>query len=348
MNILVIGGTAFIGPRIVAQLDALGHKVTVFHRGRTGGDLPPDVEHLLCPSCLMGDRSHLYDFRNQFRECAPEVVLDMIPVTEQDAEITVEIFRPLAQRLVAVSSQDVYRAYGILLGLEGDAVQEVPIAEEGDLRTHHHPYRGSEPRSADDPHRWMDDYEKILVERVVMQAEELAGTVLRFPMVYGPRDRQHRTWEYLQRMDEDRPAIVLAESLAAWRWTRGYVENIAAAAVAAITDPRAAGRIYNLGDSEALTTEAWVAAIAQAAGWGGRIVRVPDAELPEPLRPGMQTAQHLVADTQRIRAELDFTEPTPRAEALAATIAWERDHPPEKISDLSATYALEDEVLAQH
>lgn len=44
MRILVIGGTRFVGRHVVrAALDA-GHDVTLFHRGRTGAELFPDVE----------------------------------------------------------------------------------------------------------------------------------------------------------------------------------------------------------------------------------------------------------------------------------------------------------------
>lgn len=40
MRILIIGGTNFIGPPVVCQLGAMGHEVTVFHRGKTKAELP--------------------------------------------------------------------------------------------------------------------------------------------------------------------------------------------------------------------------------------------------------------------------------------------------------------------
>ena len=86
-----------------------------------------------------------------------------------------------------------------------------------------------------------------------MSEPELPGTILRFPMVYGPCDRQHRTFEYLKRMDDGRPVILLDEGQAEWRWTKGYVENLALAVVLAVTDERAAGRIYHVGERETLT-----------------------------------------------------------------------------------------------
>lgn len=51
MRILMIGGTRFIGRHVVEAALGRGHEVTIFHRGRTGGDLFPDVEHRL------GDRN---------------------------------------------------------------------------------------------------------------------------------------------------------------------------------------------------------------------------------------------------------------------------------------------------
>jgi len=47
MRILMIGGTRFIGRHVVEAALAAGHDVTIFHRGRTGRDLFPDVEHRL-------------------------------------------------------------------------------------------------------------------------------------------------------------------------------------------------------------------------------------------------------------------------------------------------------------
>jgi 2'-hydroxyisoflavone reductase len=45
MRILMIGGTRFIGRHVVSAALDRGHQVTIFHRGRTGSDLFPDVEH---------------------------------------------------------------------------------------------------------------------------------------------------------------------------------------------------------------------------------------------------------------------------------------------------------------
>ncbi len=57
MRVLVIGGTSFMGPRVVRLLHKQGHTITIFHRGQTEADLPSGVEQIL------GDRANLVAFR---------------------------------------------------------------------------------------------------------------------------------------------------------------------------------------------------------------------------------------------------------------------------------------------
>ena len=337
MRILVIGGTGFSGPHVVRHLCALGHELTLFHRGETDAGLPGSVQH------VFGDRKNLADFAARLRRFAPNLVLDMIPRWAQDAWSVVSVFTRVARRTVALSSQDVYRAYGRLIGIEPGPVEPVPLDEGAPLRTRLYPYR-DRAKGADQPSYL---YEKILAERLYVSEPELPGTILRLPMVYGPRDAQHRLFEYLKRMDDGRPAILLAEGMAGWRWTRGYVENVAAAVVLAVVDERSVGRIYNVGEQETLTEAEWVRAIGRAAGWDGEILVVPRASTPEHLVPEINTNQHLVADTARVRQELGYAEKVSHEEALRRTVAWERGHLPVQIDPTAFDYQAEDTLLAE-
>ncbi|HEX8695079.1 MAG TPA: NAD-dependent epimerase/dehydratase family protein [Longimicrobium sp.] len=335
MRVLVIGGTRFVGPWVVRRLVEAGHEVAVFHRGRTEAELPEGVEE------VRGDRARLASFAAALRRLRPRVVLDMVPYTERDARELLRTFRGVAERVVAAGSGDVYLAYDRLRRVSPGEPGPVPLAEDAPLREVLHPYRADAPG----PEHWTYDYDKIPVERVVLGDPELPGTVLRLPCVYGPRDQFRRVREYLRRMDDGRPAILLEEGHAAWRWTRGYVEDVAAAVALAVTDARSAGRVYNVGEPDALTEAEWVRAIGRVAGWEGMVVAVPRGRLPAHLAPDdFDWRHHLATDSSRIRAELGWAEAVPRGEALRRTIAWERAHPPDG-GAAQPDYAAEDAAL---
>lgn len=340
MRVLVIGGTAFMGPHVVRQLAEQGHDVLVFHRGETEADLPPQVRHVRSPLASIP----VLHFPDELCRFAPDVVLHMIPMGESDAQAVMSTFAGVAQRIVGVSSCDVYRAFARLRGEPG-SLESVPLGEDAPLRDQLYPYRGAEARPADDPQRFMDDYDKILAERVLMSVPQLPPTILRLPMVYGPHDKQHRLFPYIRRMVDQRPAVLLDERGARWRNTRGYVENIAAAITLAVTDERATGRIYNVAEQTARTEHAWVQQIAQALGWSGEIVALPEAGLPPHPQVGFNPQQHLVIDSTRIRQELGYHEPVAPDEALQCTVAWERANPPMAIDPAQFDYAAEDAVL---
>jgi nucleoside-diphosphate-sugar epimerase len=283
----------------------------------------------------MGDRHRLGEHAEAFRCFCPDVVVDLIAYTEADARSLGTTFRGVAQRLVVLSSGDVYRAYGIFAGLEQGPPEPTPLKEEAPLRQTLFIGKaaGAKPGDA------LCDYEKILVERVVLGEPALPATVLRLPMVYGPGDDQHRLAPYLRRMRDRRPAILLDEGMARWRCLRGYVEDVAAAVALAATSPTAAGRVFNVAEPTAFTEAEWVAKIGTAVGWNGRVVAVPKGRLPV----GFNTDQDLVVDSTRIRAELGYREVVKPDDALRETVHWEQNHLPEEPVD----YAREDALLAE-
>jgi nucleoside-diphosphate-sugar epimerase len=340
MRILIIGGTRFMGPYVIRNLHAAGHEISVFHRGQTSTELPADVREIL------GNRDRLPDYAETLRQLAPEIVLDMMVLHEQHARELMATFAGVAKRVVVASSQDVYQAFGRVNGSESGAVDLASITEDAPLREKLYPYRGATLRAEDHPQHWMDDYDKIPAERVIMSHPSLSGTVLRLPAVYGPHDAQHRLFPYLKRMLDGRTSILLEEGEASWRWAHGYVENVADAIALAVTNAQASGRIYNIGEPFALSTAERIEQIAKVVDWHGRIVTVPTERLPESLHSGINTAQDIVIDTSRIRQELGYNERINLTEAFQRTIAWEQDNPPAKIDANMFDYATEDAVLA--
>jgi nucleoside-diphosphate-sugar epimerase len=145
-------------------------------------------------------------------------------------------------------------------------------------------------------------------------------------------------------MDDGRPAILIDERFADWRWARGYVEDVAAAIALAAADERASGRVYNVAQPEAYSEAQWARMIAEVHGWQGEIVAVPPALLPESMQADYDSRQEYVVSSNLIRDELGYEERVPLVEGLRRTIEWERANPPEGVE---LDYAAEDETLAR-
>jgi nucleoside-diphosphate-sugar epimerase len=310
MRVLVLGGTSLTGPFLVRRLNALGHQVTVFHRGDHETPLPEGVGH------LHGD------FQNpprELRALAPDVVVHMWALTEADAVRFLELFRGFAGRAVAISSGDVYRAYGRLQRLESGPPGPIPLSEDAPLRESRYPYRNRKG-----PVETPDLYDKVLVENTLRGQDALPVTILRFPAVYGPED-YHRFRPWVQRMVPSNQEIRLQDDFARWRWTHGYVENVAESVVLAVTRDAATGRTYNVGEAIAPSWAERLAEWARVADWHGRIVAVPADSLPESERMPQDFSHHLAVDTTRIRRELGYAEIVPREVGIARMLAWERE-----------------------
>jgi len=321
MNILMIGGSGFIGCHVVSNLQKSGHTVTLFHRGSTLAPTGTDE--------IIGDRNRLGEHLDLFKKKKFDLVIDMILSSERQAGDLMDTFRGLTARVVAPSSMDVYRAWGVFYGFEPGGLQEMPVTENSELRTSHIPYPPEVLKKVQQIYPWVDDeYEKINVEKAVLNDRDLPGTVLRLPMVYGPGDPVHRFHFLLKRIGDGRRNMLFADDVATLRTPRGYVENVAHAIALAATSERASGRIYNVCEPVAFSELDWAKKIAAAASWDGKFIVLPHDQTPKHLWMPGNTAQHLVASSDRIRKELGYSELISLDESIHRTIDWERGHPP--------------------
>lgn len=332
MNTLIIGGTGFIGSQIAGRLAQRGHRVTIFHRGSTKTDFPE----------IIGDKANLEAFRSDFARLKPDAVIDVVNYTRQEAEKLVNVFRGIAGKAVVLSSQDVYRAFAIVQKKETGR-EALPVGEQAPLRRETFYYRDY----AEDENDLTYNYSKLLVEEILLGEPDLPATILRLPCVYGVGDHKHRFYPYIRRMDDQRPFILVDESEAGWRWTRGYVENVAeAVALASEPNDRSVDQIYNVGEKEAVSVREWIKLFGAEIGWDGKIITVP-VEKSARLDSGeTEYSQDFIADTEKIRRDLKFTEIVSRPIAIKRTIDWERTQPPDKIEpDLD--YATENEIYEE-
>ena len=93
MDVLVIGGTGFIGPHLVRLVAETGRSVGVFHRGKSRPDLP--AEH------IFGDWRDLPKVKPM-----ADVVVDLILASGAQAREFMATFRGHARRVIVASSAD--------------------------------------------------------------------------------------------------------------------------------------------------------------------------------------------------------------------------------------------------
>jgi nucleoside-diphosphate-sugar epimerase len=294
VRVTVLGGTGFIGRHVTRQLADAGAEVTTIERGTTACADPP-------ARSLNADRSDAVALARALAIARPVVVIDMIAYQQEHIGGLLHALPASVERLVVISSGDVYATYGAFLGISHGPTDAKPSDEQALLRTEFFPYR----HKALGPDDLLFSYEKILVERAAMAWNGGATTILRLPMVYGPNDTQRRVAKYVEKFRAGSGSLCLNAAEAAWRCTRSYVEDVAAAIKLAALSEAAAGNVFNVGEPEALSEAAWARAIAAVAGWAGEIVIDPETA------PTLQANWHVnvAVDTRRIRDVLGYDEP---------------------------------------
>lgn len=99
MKILVLGGTRFLGRHVVEAATAAGHRLTLFHRGRTNPELFPDIER------VHGDRDGGLDALAGRRW---DAVVDTCGYVPRVVDASAALLADSAERYLFISSISVY------------------------------------------------------------------------------------------------------------------------------------------------------------------------------------------------------------------------------------------------
>jgi nucleoside-diphosphate-sugar epimerase len=119
-NVLVIGGTRFIGKLLVQRLVRAGHRVTIATRGYAPDPFGDRIERIRV------DRRNELAMRKAFAHAAYDIVFDQMCYNPLDAAIAVRTFAGKVGRYVMTSTIDAYRVLGF-----GDApLRESDLAVE--------------------------------------------------------------------------------------------------------------------------------------------------------------------------------------------------------------------------
>jgi len=168
LNILVIGGTGYMGKILVRLLLDRGDTVTVFSRGTSKPEWWNEVHH------IPGDRSDYDDFGEKLKGNPFDAVIDTQAYKREDVESAESTFVDRVDRYLMISTGSVY--------LEGavDFSSHCPYDESAvDWANLDYSYPAGE-----DPH----EVGKRHCEKWLLENSRLPYTIVRIPAVMGEND----------------------------------------------------------------------------------------------------------------------------------------------------------------
>jgi len=321
VEVLVIGGTVFIGREIVRRLAQRGHKVAVLHR-RDHHDLGPQIEN------VKADRADLVTLSRVLGDRRFEAVFDVAydwekGTTPAQVEGAARACHPGLQRYVFISSIAAY-------------VPGLNLAESAPLVPDDFPNPYAQHKASS--------------ERALFRMHAESGfpvTTFRPPFVHGPRQPFYREQFFWDRLHDRRPIILPDGGGAPMQWV--FVSDLADACVRAIEVTAAAGEAFNIGHGESLTQRSFVDALARVAGLTPTYAAVPRAAIQaaggQLIGPNIYFGDYLdlppyVTTIDKVQRLLGVT-PTPLDAALRESYAWYQQQPRRQVD-----YGFEDRLLS--
>ena len=291
MRSLVLGGSTFVGRRLVLQLAAQGHEVSVLNRGRTPSALPPGVGR------FTADRTDAGSMRSALEGTEWDAIFDvsgfvMVAGGSSIADL-LELFDGRTAAYVFVSSVMAYQPSPLMPWTEDQPTSTEPTTSYGGFKAY--------------------------AEAEIRKRHGLTGfpgSIARPAAIYGP-DNNILDMEAAMFLRLRRKLPVLLPHGGLVTGNYGHVDDLCALLIAMARSPRAvSGEVVNA-TGQAITTAGYVRALAEIVGVEPDIHLLPDdrlGQVPGPLFGHLfGVRHHAVLSTDKARrlglpAERGFVE----------------------------------------
>ena len=257
MQTLILGGSTFVGRRLVDLLLREGHEVTVLNRGRTTSALPPGVQR------IVGDRTSTESMTAALSGTQWDSVIDVsgfvMAAGGGQFEDLIGLLDGCVGSYVFVSSIMAYAPTGLMPWTEDQPLRDEPQTTYGGFKAH---------------------AELIILERHA--ATGFPGSVARPAAIYGP-DNNILDMEAAMflRLRRQLPILVPHGGLVTGSY--GHVDDLCVNLVEMAQLPAARGLVVNT-TGQGCSSSEYVAQLAQIVGMDPHIVMVPDGfDAPGPL-----------------------------------------------------------------
>ena len=313
MRSLVLGGSTFVGRRLVHLLAGQGHKVSVLNRGRTPSALPAGVGR------LTADRTDIGSMRSALADTEWDAIFDvsgfvMVAGGSPFSEL-LELFDEHCAAYVFVSSIMAYRASPLMPWTEDQPTSADPVSTYGGFKAY---------------------AEAEVLKRHARTG--FPGSIARPAAIYGPDNNipDMETAMFL-RLRRKLPVLLPHSGLVTGNY--GHVDDLCALLLAMAQSPQTvSGEVVNA-TGQAITTHGYVQALAEIVGVEPEVHLLPDQALgkvPGPLFGHLFGIRHHgVLSTEKARS---FGLPAERgfAEGHRQTYEWFASSPLAEAPDAMA------------
>ncbi len=245
-SVLVLGGSYFIGKKIVSTLCENGYEVTTLNRG-TKPNQNANVKTIIC------NRDNPEQMKNALKDYLFDFVIDVSALTAKQVEITCQALnKSKLQKYIFISSSAVYDVYHY----PAPYLENTPLAEN----------------------QYWTDYgkNKIEAEQYLTKALKKSHTslvILRPPYVYGEENYVQRESFIFHHILNDMPILVPNDGETKIQFI--YTADLANIVTELLTHSSPAVCIYNVGNLNGVSYREWIESCAKAVGKEAIIVPFP-------------------------------------------------------------------------
>lgn len=246
-NVLILGGSYFIGRRITEQCLKEGWAVTLLNRGSRPWTGEP-VTQLIC------DRDDAAAMKQALKGKAFEAVIDVSGLNRKQIEIVCGSLDCPVPHWVFISSSAVYDVDRCAL----------PIAETEPL--------------GENPYWGQYGTDKIAAEAALISSctkRGIALTILRPPYMYGEYNYVQRESFIFHHLTQNQPILIPASDN---RVQFCYTGDLASVITTLLALPAQGIEIYNVGDKQGVSFSEWIQHCANVCGIQANIIPVHDAK----------------------------------------------------------------------
>lgn len=248
MKALILGGSTFVGRRMVDLLAADGHQVAVLNRGRTSSALPDGVQRII------GDRTSTESMENALAGSDWDAVIDVsgfvMAAGGGEFEALLTLLDGHVGAYVFVSSIMAYRPSGLMPWTEDFPTTTDPVSTYGGFKAH---------------------AERAILDRHARTG--FPGSIARPAAIYGPDNNIHdmETAMFL-RLRRGLPILLPHEGLVTTSY--GHVDDLCLNLSEMAQLPAAVGQVVNI-TGEGASARGWTMLLAGIVGAEPDIVEVP-------------------------------------------------------------------------